>query len=151
MNIETKNMINIDSLPLSNEEDKEQKIVLAQEASQFLLVHKWCKEITNSWFCIGWGNMLAVFLFEIIPKGNNVDKLVWVITGDLPPAYIDTEGAKNGNEVIKCYVDLMEEWIYCVKNNLPTDDCYPIGVPSTMEYAEMLDSRIKIIKEEILN
>jgi hypothetical protein len=150
MRIETKDMIDIDFLPSSQEEDKEQKVVLAKEASQFLLAHKWCGEVVKGWLSIGWGDMLAVFLFEIIPNGNKADKFVWVVNGDLPSAYIEIESAKNWNEVLRSYVNLMEDWVYCVVNNLSTDKCYPIGVSPTKEYAEMLNSRIQIIKEEIL-
>lgn len=150
IDIDKKGMIDINLLASSQEEEKEEKIGLANEAKKFLLNHKWCNKIVNGWFSMGWGDMLGVFLFEIIPNGDKADQLVWVIGGDLPSVYIDIESAKNGIEALQCYVDLMDDWIFCVKKNQSTDDCYPIGVPATMEYAKMLESRIRIVKEEIL-
>jgi hypothetical protein len=38
---------------------------------------------------------VVVFLFEIIPSREDVDDKVWLIVGDLPPAYITAEDAPN--------------------------------------------------------
>jgi len=125
-------------------------IKLANEAESFLQGHKWCKTIKNKWFVEGWENLVMIFYFEIIPNSKNVDDFVWVIVGDLPPAYIDIESASNPLEVIETYTDIMSDWVECVKNGLSIENCYPINVPPQKDYAEMLEIRIKLIRENIL-
>ena len=45
----------------------------------------------------------------------------------------------------------MDNWIQCVRNGQSTNDCYPINVPPENEYAEMLSTRIHLIREHILS
>jgi hypothetical protein len=98
----------------------------------------------------GWGYILAVFYFEIEPNFENVDTAVWIVVGDLPTAYIDTESAKNKYEAIKCYVGIMEDWVKYVKEGKPLKNVYPVNVTPTIENAVMLETRLKLIKEELL-
>jgi hypothetical protein len=75
---------------------------------------------------------------------------LWVVTGDLPPAYFVTDSAINPKEALEVYCELMEDWVKAVENDTSLDDVYPIAVPATQEYADLLNKRIKFIKEEII-
>lgn len=94
--------------------------------------------------------MLAVFFFSIEQAFNSVPDNIWVIVGDLPPAYIDTIDNPNGSCAIDGYVMEMDKWVDNVINNRSIEDLIPVNVPPTREYAIMLKSRLDLIKEQIL-
>jgi hypothetical protein len=124
---------------------------LSIEAQDYLKSFKWCEKIINGWLVKEWGYMLSIFYFEIKPSiGSEADNFVWVIVGDLPPAYIDIQSASNEIEALKIYVYLMEEWINNIKQGKSIEDCFPVNVEPSNEFADMLLSRINIIKEDFL-
>lgn len=140
----------IDSLSSSNEEDKE-ILDLETEASSYLLSHEWCDKISNAWLATSWGCFLCVFLYQIESDIPEVDDYVWIVVGDIPPAYIDIIGANQPNEVIESYVDIMTDWLDTVYQGKSVVECYPVEVPATKEYAKMLEIRLKDIAEELKN
>ncbi len=150
MNIDTQNMVLVEDVIKLQPEDFE-FIELAKEAESFLKGHKWCKEVEKQWLAASWENLLAVFFFKIVPNSVDADEHVWVVVGDLPPAYIDIESAGNLTEAIQVYTEIMDDWVQHVKKGESIADCYPINVPPEKEYAEMLATRLNLIREHILN
>lgn len=57
------------------------------KASTFLESFPWCDKILSSHFSLGVGGVVAVFLFQIENSRDDVDDWVWIIVGDIPPAY----------------------------------------------------------------
>lgn len=139
----------IKTLVLSNDENKT-AYKLYESAKAYLLSHPWCTEIENAWIGAQWDDILAVFLLKIKSDQAEVDEYIWMIEGDIPPAYIDIESAPNIKEAIECYIFIMNDWVEAVQNNDPLDDCYPIEVFPTQENAEMLEKRLRFIEERIL-
>ena len=124
---------------------------LSIEAHNYLLSFNWCNQILNGWLVKEWGYIVCIFYFEIEPHENSgADNFVWVIVGDIPPAYIDIQSAKNACEVLGIYVQLMEEWIFKVKCGESVSDCFPINIEPTIQHADMLYNRVKIIKEDLI-
>ena len=143
-------MIDINDIKVSDIEFADEVYNLALEAKEFLTNQKWCKKVKRVLFDRGWGYLLCIFYCEIEPKGEGVDNAVWIIVGDIPSAYIDVESAKDGEEALKCYVDIMEDWVNTIKKGKSVDDCYPVKVLPTPENATMLETRLRLIKEEML-
>ncbi|MBL7797291.1 MAG: hypothetical protein JNJ90_12410 [Saprospiraceae bacterium] len=125
-------------------------ITLAKEARLFLQGHNWCKAIEKQWLAANWDNILIVFYFDFIPDSSDTDDHVWVIVGDLPPAYIDVESANTETEAVQVYIEIMDDWVQCVKGGRPVEDCYPISIPPEIRYADMLDLRLQLIRKYIL-
>lgn len=120
------------------------------EAETFLLSHKWCDRIVNGWFDRSWPGLLAVFFFELVPtEGSFADKRVWVIVGDVPPAYIDISQCPNGACAIDGYVGAMREWARHVKEGKSVENDIPVNAPATLKYARMLERRLKFMDREI--
>ncbi len=141
---------NIDKLEIENE-IKNEILNLSVEAQNYLKLFKWCRKIINGWLVKEWGYMLCVFYYEIEPlPESKADNFVWLIVGDLPPAYIDIQSATNEFEALNSYVFLMEDWINHVNKGKSVKDCFPINVKPTKKYATMLSNRINIIKEDML-
>ncbi len=144
-------MTQINEISHSDLEHNEEVFQQSVLAKNYLKSFKWCKEIVNGWLAYGFGKILCVFFFEIEPANNSgADDKIWVIVGDIPPAYLDFVGYPSAKEALDFYCYLMEEWVDCVNNGKSVDDCYPVNAPATKEYADMLQTRINIIKEDFL-
>ena len=122
-------------------------IELSRRAEQFLSKQKWCKAITDSY--LGWSlsPYIGVFYFRIDPITTQVDNEVWVIVGDLPPAYIVCDHAKNWQQALDAYGAEMMNWVKAVREGGSVSKMIPVNVEPTLEYAEMLESRINTIWE----
>jgi len=144
-------MILINDILRSDIEHKDEVIEQSQRAIEYLTSFKWCKKILNGWVAKDFGYILGIFLFEIEPqKNSNADNKIWIIIGDIPPAYLDFEGYPTANDALNFYCFLMEEWIEHVNKRISIKDCYPVNAPPTKKYAKMLQYKINIIKEDIL-
>lgn len=150
MNIDTTHMINIEDIPNHNLDNIDELIALSREALIFINSQQWCKRIIHGKLERGWGYVIAVFFFIIEPAYDNIPNHIWVIVGDLPPAYIDVETNSNGVYAIDSYVMEMQKWIDSVMNSKSVEELIPVNVPPTKEYARMLQERLDIIREELL-
>lgn len=125
---------------------------LSKEAEGYLLRHEWCKSILSGWLSIGWEELVAIFLFEIEPSSSSMaDTYVWVVVGDIPPAYIDVESAHNPKDALESYVLIMQDWVDTVLQGKSVEDCYPVEVPAKKQYADMLSQRLTVLKDMILS
>jgi hypothetical protein len=119
------------------------------EASAYLRSFSWCTRILESYFGMGVGKIVALFLFKLLPAKEGVDEWVWVIVGDIPPAYI-TEEAPNPACALDGYIGEMTKWVEAVKTGKPVDELIPVNVEPTAEWAELLERRLKFLDKEIL-
>jgi hypothetical protein len=95
--------------------------------------------------------VMAVSLAHIEPASADVDEWLWVIIGDLPPAYLVVDNSPDPPCALESYIELMEEWVDKVKAGESTDDCIPVNVEPTLEWASELELRLDFLKENILN
>jgi hypothetical protein len=123
---------------------------LARRAAEYLLSHSWCLGIQQQFTALAFPRIFGLFLFQIAPSSRDVDEWLWVVIGDIPPAYLVTDEAPDALSAIELYDDLMQEWVDAVLAGEPTDDLIPVNVPPTREYAEMLRSRLELIREMII-
>jgi hypothetical protein len=120
------------------------------EAREFLKFYNWVADIELEFLGIGVDGILYVFLFKIKPSRVNVDTWIWVVVGDVPPAYLTCEDAKNPAEAIDAYLGAMEEWVVAAKIGSSVSALIPVNIPATLENAEMLEKRLKFIDDKIL-
>lgn len=123
---------------------------MLREASTYLESFRWCRAIKAAYMGIGIAGVVGVFLFRIQPAEPEVDEWVWVIGGDLPPAYITVEDAPNPACALDAYIGAMEEWVKAAKAGRSSEDIIPVNVPATQENAEQLESRLRFLDREIL-
>ena len=133
-----------------NSDERAELQAMLVEARAFLGGFEWCIDIKECYFAIGVGGIVAVFLFSIVPEGDDTDDWVWVVVGDLPPAYIDVDTCPTPVSALDGYIGAMWEWVGAVRGGRPVDDLIPVNAPSTREYAEMLASRLDFLDREIL-
>lgn len=119
------------------------------ESENYLQGHHWCTKIHKRWLFINLGKVLCIFLYEIENDQSPEDNLLWVVTGDLPPMYLDTINATTTHEVVSGYVNLVQDWIEHAEKDLPMDDCYPLESGTSTESIGMLKKRIDMLKTVI--
>ena len=143
-------VVPIESIDAGSEVDSEEIRALCDEAAEYLKGFSWCGGIEERFLGIGVPGLFGVFLFRIAPARSDVDPWVWVINGDLPPAYITTESAPNPACALDAYIGAMESWVRAVREGRSVKDEIPVGAPATAPYADALESRLKILDSEVL-
>lgn len=153
--MDASHMVPVEEIATSRLADRDDIQKMADQAQGYLLSHKWCRSIRRGYFERGVAGILAVFYFEIEP--DNADDAVWVIVGDIPPAYMDTESCATGVEALDAYMDCMSEWVEAVRAGRQVDDLIPVGyvdsgrpMDPTPATAEMLAQRLETIKEMVI-
>ena len=96
-----------DTTPVCDLTDPEE-IALACRATAFLTSFRWCSAVKESYQAFEVADKLGVFLFHIEPKLVGVDDTFWVVVGDLPPAYLVCENAKDWYQALQRYIEEMQ-------------------------------------------
>ena len=150
--VSTGDMTPIEKIAQSNIEHADEVVDLSKRAKDYLGSMAWCNGIIGGWLAYASGYIIGVFYFEIMPSRKDAPRFVWVIVGDIPPAYLDVESCPNAKEAVEGYVGEMQEWIDRVLQGRPLDDSViPVNVPAEAKWAEALQTRLKLIREIFLN
>lgn len=132
-------------------EQSEAALSLYQEAWAYLSFYAWCKRIKSVYAGILVPGVVGVFLFEIEPGKEGVDCWIWVIVGDLPPAYITCEDSPNPACALDAYIGAMSEWVSAARSGASVASLIPVNVAANVENADALDKRLKFMDERILS
>jgi hypothetical protein len=123
---------------------------MARDATNYISGFRWCGGVKQQFFGLGVGGIVAVFLFQILPKLQNVDEWLWVIVGDLPPAYIVTDTSPNPPVALRTYMREMRKWVEAAETSGSIENIIPVNAPATPEFAGKLQARLQFIESEIL-
>jgi hypothetical protein len=143
-------VVPLEQMAGDDEEDAALLLEMAENAENFLKSFSWCLAIRESFFGAGIGKIIAVFLFRISPVRPDVDEWLWVVVGDLPPAYLVTDRYKTPSGAVEGYVEEMSKWVAHARHGRTSADAIPVNVPSTPEWAEDLHRRLETLKTTIL-
>jgi hypothetical protein len=124
---------------------------LARRATHFLKRQKWCIDIKEGYLAWALSPIVGVFLVRLVPSRPEIDSELWVVVGDLPPAYLVCDAAENWRQALDAYGVEMMRWIDAVRAGKPLDNVIPVNVPPTLEYADKLEGRIKFLWEKIVD
>lgn len=131
-------------------EESEQLRALYEKARGFIKSFKWAGEIKDAHFGLGVADIIAIFLFELVPLAEDVDRFLWVIVGDVPPAYLVIDNASNPACALATYVAEMNNWVDAVNAGESIEQCIPVNGAPTKENAASLKKRLAFIEREIL-
>jgi len=131
------------------DEDRGLHELLAQ-ARSYVGDHTWCSEVLDSYFGDGFVPYFAVALVRIRPAQPEVDEWLWVIIGDVPPLYLVTDDAPTADDAVRIYIELRDEWVDAVRCGKAMDALAPVNVPPTQEWADELDSRLRLLERRML-
>jgi hypothetical protein len=135
-------------------EDEDERLLLSQlvrAAETYLSSFEWCEQIQEKYAGIAVPGVIGVFLVHIAPTRPEVDEWLWVIVGDVPPAYITLDDCPNAATALDGYIGAMQEWVDAAKEGRSVDELIPVNVPATPAYAEMLGSRLQFLDSRVLS
>ena len=121
---------------------------LFDRGEKYLVSFKWCSRILERYVGICVGGIVAVLLFRIDP--DQADEWIWVIVGDLPPAYINAEEGDAPADALRAYIEQMRRWVVAAREGNDTSTLIPVNVEPSPETALRLESRLDYIEHEIL-
>ena len=140
----------VEAIKGEDETDTELLNKMAVQARNYITSFKWCLPITAMYLADGIGGIIAIFLVEFDGKIDGTDDRLWVVVGDLPPAYMVVESDDCAREALERYCLLMDDWVNAVRGNGDFGSAYPVSAPRTEEYADMLQSRLDTLRESII-
>lgn len=118
---------------------------MVREAHDYLGSFKWCRAIVEGFYGLGIGGVVGVILFKITPASPDIDSCLWVVVGDLPPAYLVVDESPTPSEALKRYVAEMRRWISAVRRRASLKDCIPVNAEPTLENAKLLEKRLDLL------
>jgi hypothetical protein len=134
-----------------DEEDTGLLRSMAVQAEGYLLSFPWCESVRQRYFGAGVGNVVAVFLFEIVSSRADVDEWLWVIVGDLPSAYLVTDICKTPSQALEGYIREMRKWAVLANKGQASDQVIPTNVPPTPYWSKELASRLEFLQDNIVS
>lgn len=134
----------------THEQDRAELYERLAEASAELNFYNWCDRIESVHVGLFYPGIVSVFLMSIETRFEDVDKAMWVIVGDLPPAYITCDNAPNAACALDAYIGAMKEWAEAAVQGDSVAQLIPVNVPATPEMAERLMRRLIVLEESIL-
>lgn len=119
---------------------------LEQEARRYLLSFNWCSGIVDAYLGDEAAPHFGIFLFLIHPASPNVDRWLWVVVGDLPPAYLVCDDASTPRKAVQAYISEMSRWVAAVKCGDPIENFIPVNAEPTASNADLLANRLGLLK-----
>ncbi len=148
--IDISKMMPVDSIEGESDVDTKLLREMAAEAHIFILEHEWCELVDRQYLAYGVGGVVAVFLVQITPRSEDVDTFLWVIVGDLPPAYIVVDDNPTAADALDGYCSEMEAWVEAAERGEDVEDLIPVNAPPTRDNAAQLGGRLEFLKSKIL-
>jgi hypothetical protein len=102
------------------------------------------------YFAYGIGGIVALFLLEFEGKTGGTDDKLWVVTGDLPSAYMVVESDESPRKVLERYCELMDDWVSALRRGGDFRNVYPVPAARTKEHADMLEQRLAFLRKEVI-
>jgi hypothetical protein len=139
-----------DLLEGDDEEDTTLLRNMLEDARTYILSHSWCNSITGAYFGGGVGGVFAIFLFNITSSGPEIDSWIWIVVGDVPPAYLPLEDCQTPKEAFATYIDGMTRWTRLARrgeSGTTENDIPPIDMPATPHSAETLKNKLQLLNE----
>ena len=122
----------------------------ARQAQLFMGAFRWSGGVVEAELAWAAAGLLGVFRMRIAPSRDDIDEVVWVITGDLPPAYIAYDPQDTWQDALRGYVDEMQRWADAATAGQSVAELIPVNVDATAENAARLESRLAFIRTELL-
>ena len=137
---------------MRGQDDDETERLRKMEAAvrEFLSHFDWCDTIRELYFGDGIGDVFAVFLAQIASARQSIDEHLWVVVGDLPPAYLVTDDCRNPKEALEGYIWEMRKWVALARQGQTSRNVIPVNVPATPEGAEALERRLDALEQKII-
>lgn len=138
------------------QEDIREIVACFDQAERYLSSMRWCGGIVETRLLGAWPPGFCVFLCEIVPL-EDADPALWVIVGDVPPLYLDTERLRSVEAALETYAAYLEDWNDAMRKPelldvlpplLASDSFAPLSADPELE--ELLSGRARFIRQFVL-
>lgn len=139
------NLIPAESTVGDDEQDTILLRKMADDAKRYISSFSWCDAVLNSYFGGGAGGIFAVFFFHVRPSRPDVEPWIWIIVGDIPPAYLPLTDCKSPAEVFRTYIRGMSNWVELARKGqtgTPEQGVPPVNLPATPEWADRINQKL---------
>jgi len=151
-------LVPCDSVKGEDPEDEALLQDMVADARSYITSFPWCRDVEECYVAdLSVGGVVAVVLVRISPSREDVDEWLWLVVGDLPPAYLVTDDAPNPAAALRAYVDEMGRWVEAVRTGESTAELIPVETASgdgeiepTLDHAADLDSRLQFLQRKFL-
>ncbi len=143
--IPVKGVIPLDKMFGGDDEDTKLLKMMASGAENYLRCFPWCRGIRESYYGDGYGGIVALFLFRIEASRADVDEWLWVVFGDVPPAYLVTDSCKTPSQALEGYMVEISKWVKLAKEGRSSTDVIPVYVSANSENAAEVEGRMKFL------
>jgi hypothetical protein len=109
---------------------------LATTARAFVESRTWAPPISELLLAFGIGGIIGLFLVRFehgITSGEGPDdREIWVVVGDMPSIYFETEDVETRADALSVYCNIAEDWADHVVAGESLSESYPIPVEPTL-------------------
>lgn len=120
---------------------------VGEGAQALLLRFFWCKRILRAEVGFALPGRFGVFHFHIEAARPGVPESLWVVFGDLAPAYFAGPQLVDWRAVLAVYVDRVQRWAADVLKGGDGEDILPIQPPNDAATAMALLKRLDVLRE----
>ena len=93
---------------------------------------------------------MAIFLFRIEPSRPDVAEWLWVVVGDLPPAYIVIDDCKTPSKALAAYVAEVSKWVELAKYGRSAKRFIQVNQQATPENAAAVENTLKFLSQVLV-
>lgn len=122
---------------------------LESAALNYIRSFSWSGEVLALFRGVHVAGILGIFLVRHNPSVPGVDEWLWIVVGDVPPAYLVAEGNPTPADALEGYIREMRRWVKAAGSGEPVDDLIPVNAPPTAEFAGMLARRLDSLERAI--
>ncbi|HEY9225902.1 MAG TPA: hypothetical protein VIP11_04600 [Gemmatimonadaceae bacterium] len=125
---------------------------LTAAAERFLGSQPWCARVQSVTPVFAIAGVIGVFRCTLIPRSPDADVTVWVVVGDLPPAYLVHEPGDSWQDALSGYVTEMTHWVDAIRSDVvPNENIIPVNAMPTRKSADLLASRLDFIRTRLVD
>lgn len=138
-------LVPIDKMSGEDETDTELLRKMAEDAKQYIAPFSWCETVLDPYFGGGFGGIFAIFFFHIRPSRPEVDPWIWIMIGDVPPAYLPLTDCDSPAAVFRTYFHGMSLWVELARKGqtgTPEQGVLPVNLPPAPEWAEKVNQKL---------
>lgn len=122
---------------------------LENAALNYIRSFSWSGDVLALFRGVHVPGILGIFLVRLHPAAAGVDEWLWLVVGDVPPAYLVADGNSTPADALEGYIREMRRWVHAARSGAPVDDLIPVNAPPTPDFADMLDRRLESLARAI--
>lgn len=147
--IDTSQLRLVAELAADDDFSAEQYQQLSDRAVQYITDFRWCRRVVAAFAGLAIPGVVGVFLVNIEPTTSEVDPWLWLVVGDIPPAYLVTDDAPTPRRALELYVEEMRSWTAAAHAGHDVSELIPVNVEPTPSNAANLDRRLDFLLEKV--